>query len=151
MGQAHEDTVTIRRATFDDLSTRVAYALWRLRSEVFVVEQACAYLDLDGRDLEPGTVHIWAEADGTVVGALRVMTEADGWRIGRVVVAADHRSAGLGARLMREALTLVGAEPCVLDAQAHLERWYAAFGFAATGPQFVEDGIPHVPMALPRP
>jgi predicted GNAT family N-acyltransferase len=63
---SHAD-VPVRSAAFDELAGPTAYRLWALRSEVFVVEQAAAYLDLDGRDLEPGTRHLWVEADGLPV------------------------------------------------------------------------------------
>jgi len=67
-------------------------------------------------------------------------------RIGRVATAPAARGRGLAASLMARALELVGDGPVVLDAQAQLEGWYARFGFAAGGPAFLEDGIPHVPM-----
>ena len=136
-------------AHFDQLDPRTAYALWALRVSVFVVEQACAYQELDGRDLEPGTRHVWATAAGEPVGYLRVLEDGHRLRIGRVLVAPAHRGQGLAGRLMAEALTLVGDRPSVLDAQSPLAGWYAGFGYRACGPEFVEDGIPHVPMRRP--
>jgi ElaA protein len=128
----------------------VLYRILRLRCEVFVVEQACAYLDLDGRDLEPATVHVWADPDPaaeTVAAALRVLAEpGDGRRIGRVATAPGWRRKGLAAALMDHALGLCGDAPVVLDAQAHLAGWYERLGFERSGAEFVEDGIPHVPM-----
>ena len=41
---------------------------------------------------------------------------------------------------------MVGDRPCVLEAQAHLAGFYAGHGFRSSGPQYVEDGIPHLPM-----
>lgn len=145
---------SVRSARFAELDPHTAYLIWQLRSDVFVVEQNCPYLDLDGRDVEPQTVHLWvetAEDPGTPLGALRILQEPDGstLRIGRVVVAQPHRGAGLAAQLMQAALGQVGGHRCVLDAQAHLAHWYARFGFAPSGPEFLEDGIPHVPMARP--
>jgi ElaA protein len=139
-------TPVVRVAGFAELDARAAYALWALREEVFVVEQACAYQELDGRDLEPGTRHVWAELEGRPVGYLRVLDEGDHAKIGRVLVARRHRGSGLSARLMERALSLVGDRPSVLDAQAPLASWYAGFGYAVTGPEFLEDGIKHVPM-----
>ena len=137
----------VRAAAFADLDPVLAYGLSRLRSAVFVVEQDCPYLDLDGRDLEPATVHLWVAAPGgEPVAALRLLDDGEAARIGRVVVAPAHRGRGLARALMLAALERVGERACVLDAQAHLEHWYARFGFAATGPEFLEDGIPHVPM-----
>ena len=132
-------------ATFDELDARTAYLLWQLRSEVFVVEQDCAYLDLDGRDLEPATQHLWI-GNARPVGYLRVLDDDGCARIGRVVVAEDHRGQRLAERLMHAALEVVGDRPCVLDAQAYLAGWYARLGFEQSGPEFLDDGIPHVPM-----
>jgi ElaA protein len=137
----------LRTASFDELDARTAYELWRLRESVFVVEQECAYQELDGRDLEPGTRHVWASVDGgTPVGYLRVLDDGPHARIGRVLVAAEHRGAGLAATLMAAALELVGSRASVLDAQSHLAGWYTRFGYRPDGEEFVEDGIPHVPM-----
>ena len=138
----------VHASRFSDLDPRTAYLLWQLRSEVFVVEQDCPYLDLDGRDLEPDALHLWVEDTGadthpatqdthpaTPIGTLRILQEPDGTtrRIGRVVVSPEHRGQGLAAALMRSAVQTVGDRPCVLDAQAHLAHWYARFGFTVSG------------------
>jgi ElaA protein len=163
----------IHTASFADLDARTGYLLWQLRQRVFVVEQKCFYLDLDGRDLEPETSHLWIEEDGVPVAYLRVLTEratnqpatdqparaesahesatgdADGQeelRIGRVLVAEGHRGRGLAERLMKAALKVVDGRPCRLDAQSYLVDWYRRLGFEPTGEEFLEDGIPHVPM-----
>ena len=133
-------------AGFDGLDPRTAYLLWQLRQDVFVVEQECPYPDLDGRDLEPGTRHLWVAEDERPVGYLRMLDEGNGWRIGRVLVAEGHRGRGIAETLMRRALEVVGERPSVLDAQSYLTGWYQRFGYEATGPEFLEDGIPHVPM-----
>lgn len=137
----------IRVAGFDELDPRTAYELWRLRAQVFVVEQQCFYQDLDGRDLEPATRHVWATTeDGDAVGYLRVLDDGEHARIGRVLVAASNRGRGLADRLMRVALDQVGPRASVLDAQSHLAGWYTRHGYARDGDDFVEDGIPHTPM-----
>jgi ElaA protein len=142
----------IKAAHFPDLDVHTLYALLRLRVDVFVVEQHCAYPELDGRDVETGTLHVWLDRDGGPAAYLRILTEADGARrIGRVCTAAGHRGGGAAARLMAEALRLVGDAPCVLDAQAYLVGFYERLGFVPTGPRYVEDGIPHVPMRRPHP
>jgi ElaA protein len=136
----------VRVAAFDELDARTAYLLWQLRESVFVVEQECAYAELDGRDLEPGTRHVWAADESGPIGYLRVLDDGDHARIGRVLVARAHRGHGLSAELMRAALDLVGQRPSVLDAQSPLAGWYETFGYRPDGDEFVEDGIPHVPM-----
>lgn len=138
--------VILRSARFADLDPRTAYLLWQLRVHVFVVEQSCPYLELDGRDMEPEAIHLWAEEDGAPIGCLRLLQDPESARIGRVVVAEGRRGRGLAADLMRAALEQVGRRDCVLDAQSHLSGFYAGFGFAVSGPEFPEDGIPHVPM-----
>jgi len=140
-------TYDVRVEAFDGLDPRTAYALWRLRAAVFVVEQQCFYQDLDGRDLESGTRHVWAsDHDSEPVGYLRVLDDGEHARIGRVLVAPSVRGRGLAGLLVRTAVELIGARPSVLDAQSHLAGWYTRFGYARTGEDFLEDGIPHTPM-----
>lgn len=140
----------VRTATAAELDAVTLYDLLRLRVDVFVVEQDCAYPELDGRDLEPSTLHCWiADDDGAVLGYLRVLREpGGGTRIGRVVTARSARGGGVAARLLLHGLQLA-APPVRIHAQAHLAEWYARFGFSVSGRAFVEDGIAHVPMALP--
>jgi ElaA protein len=133
-------------APFDDLDPATLYAILKLRSEVFVVEQACVYLDPDGRDAEPGARHLWFEENGDVVCALRLLDDGDGvHRIGRVVTAPARRGRGLARQLTEHAVGLAcGA--VVLDAQSYLVDWYTTLGFAVDGAEFLDDGIPHTPM-----
>jgi ElaA protein len=151
----------LRAAPFAELDAATLYGLIRLRIDVFVVEQCCPYPELDGRDTEPATTHLWLEPDQAtgpdqapgpvpVPGAyLRILQEPDGAaRIGRVCTATPLRGQGLAARLVGEALQRLGGRPCVLAAQAHLTGFYGRLGFGVTGPEFIEDGIVHVPMRL---
>ena len=140
---------TLHDATIDELDPRTLYRILALRSAVFVVEQDCVYLDPDGRDLEPGARQLWAEQDGELIATLRLLREdGDIARIGRVVTLPAARSSGVAAALMRRALELAGPVDVVLDAQRHLADWYGRLGFVRDGADFVEDGIPHVPMRL---
>ena len=138
--------IDVHLASFDDLDRRTAYLLWQLRESVFVVEQACPYPELDGRDLEPATKHVWAEDEGAPVGYLRVLEDDGVARIGRVLVAKSHRGRGIAEALMRAALGAIDGRPSHLDAQSYLAHWYARFGYEQTGPEFLDDDIPHVPM-----
>ncbi len=131
------------------LDARTAYAVWRLRQDVFVVEQECPYPDLDGRDLEPDTRHVVLQDGDDVLGYARVLDDGDVWRIGRVVLAPAARGQSLAEALMTTALQVCGRRDVVLDAQSPLAGWYAGFGFEVTGPEFLEDGIPHLPMRRP--
>ncbi len=136
----------LRRARFAELTPFELYGLCRLRVDVFVVEQECPYPELDGRDAEPGTVHLWFESDGAVLATIRVLDDGATRTIGRVATAAGARGRGLAARLLEEGIALCGNRPITLGAQAHLEDWYRRFGFRRSGAGYVEDGIPHVPM-----
>jgi ElaA protein len=139
--------VVPRTARFAELDAATLYALLRLRVDVFVVEQRCAYPELDGRDVEPQTVHVWLDDDGQPAAYLRILTEPDGARrIGRVCTDPRRRGGGLAARLLDVALREVGAAPSVLEAQSHLVGFYRRAGYRECGPEYVEDGIPHVPM-----
>ncbi|MCC6436868.1 MAG: GNAT family N-acetyltransferase [Acidimicrobiales bacterium] len=140
----------IQQAAWSELPARTAYRLAALRSAVFVVEQRCPYLDLDGRDLDAGVTQLWIEAgdEPAPVAALRVLPEGDGWRIGRVVTDPAYRAVGLAGRLLEEVLARRDG-PFVLDAQSYLTGWYGRFGFVTDGPEFLEDGIPHTPMRRP--
>ncbi|WFE49593.1 GNAT family N-acetyltransferase [Micromonospora sp. WMMD1155] len=140
-------TTEIQTASFADLDARTFHDLLKLRIDVFVVEQNCPYPELDGRDVEDGTRHLWLTDRGAPLAYLRILADPDGTaRIGRVVVAPEARGGGHAGRLMTAALEVVGDRPSVLDAQSHLVGFYQRFGFTVSGPEYVEDGIPHTPM-----
>jgi ElaA protein len=154
------DDPAVRDALIADLDPRTLYRILALRSAVFVLEQDCVYLDQDGRDLEPDARQLWVERDGEVLATLRLLRDPSGGtpategeagergvaRIGRVATAKAARGAGIAADLMRRALDIAGDGPVVLDAQSYLADWYGRFGFVRDGADFVEDGIPHIPM-----
>lgn len=140
----------LHRSLAPDLSVATLYALLRLRVEVFVVEQACPYQELDGRDLDVETRHFWLAPQDRieeVQACLRLIELPGGeFRLGRVCVSRHARGEGAARRLMQAALGEVGDGVCVLDAQSHLTGIYTAFGFEPDGAEFTEDGILHVPM-----
>jgi len=139
--------VKISAVPFAALDALTAYSLWKLRQDVFVVEQEAAYADLDGRDLAPETRHVVMEDDnGVVLGCARVLDEGDEWRIGRVALHRTVRGQGWADRIMQAALQVCPDRDIVLDAQSPLAAWYAGFGFEVCGPEFLDDGIPHLPM-----
>lgn len=133
---------TVRRSVWSELDPINLHDLIALRQAVFVVEQNCVYPDLDGRDVEPLTEHVWTADEHGPTAYLRVLTEPDGAaRIGRVCTRADARGGGLADVLDRNPGRVV-----VLEAQEHLAGWYGRFGFVTSGARYVEDGIPHRPM-----
>ncbi|MGB3827632.1 MAG: GNAT family N-acetyltransferase [Ornithinimicrobium sp.] len=147
MTEPHVSTPAhLRWSRFADLDVDTLYALLRLRSDVFVVEQRCPYPELDGRDTEPQTEHLWAEVDREVVAVVRILRGPQAWHIGRVATAPGHRGRGYAAELVRFAIERIGAQPIDIGAQAHLQGWYERFGFVRSGPDYVEDGIPHLSM-----
>lgn len=147
-------TIALRRSWSRDLDAATLYELLKLRVEVFVVEQAIPYPELDGRDLLGETRHFWLEtATGEVISTLRLMEEhpggQKGFRIGRVCTKREARGHGHSTRLLQAALAEVGDYPCRIDAQTYLVDMYARLGFVRDGEEFMQDGIPHVPMLKP--
>ena len=136
---------------FDDLAPRELYEMLRLRSEVFVVEQDCPYLDADGKDLQPGTLHLFGrDAQGELAAYLRLLPAGvsyDEPSFGRVVTSPRHRGLGLGDEMVRVALgyadSLWPGMPLRIGAQAHLTNYYGKHGFVIDSDEYDEDGIPH--------
>lgn len=142
-------TPTQHSSSVAEIDPVVLYEILRLRVDVFVVEQECPYPELDGRDLEPSARLLWStDDDARVLATLRVLHDGDDRRIGRVATASSARGRGLAADLMRSAVDECDGRLVRLDAQAHLSGWYARFGFVVDGDEFLEDGIPHLPMTL---
>lgn len=119
-----------------------------------MVEQSCAFPEIDGRD--PEALHLLVrDAEGRLLGTLRVFApDGDGAaRIGRVATASLARGQGLGHRMMGEAMALCARRfpgaPVDLSAQEHLVSFYARHGFSPVSPSYLEDGIPHVDMRRP--
>ncbi len=133
-----------------DLDARTLYDVLALRAEVFVVEQECAYQDVDGLDLLEGTRHLLGRDQEGVAAYARMLApgEHPTPRIGRVIVAPRARGRHLARDLMTRALAVCAAhwpgEAVELGAQAHLRELYGSLGFVAQGEPYVEDGIPHV-------
>ncbi|MCF8605891.1 GNAT family N-acetyltransferase [Gordonia sp. HY442] len=148
-------TPIVQRAPLLDLDPTTLHGILKLRVDVFVVEQNCPYPEIDGRDVEPTTIHFWcADPDGAPVATARLLTDdlPDGrkvFHIGRVCVRHELRGTGLTQALMGEIVAEIGDAESVLDAQAHLEAMYARWGYVVDGPRFVENAIPHVPMRRP--
>ena len=136
-----------------DLGKEQLYALLKLRDEVFVVEQKCAYQDLDGLDLDGDTCHLMGWEGDELVAYLRLLdptSQGGEVVIGRVVTAESTRGKGLGHELMKQGLKQAEKYwpdvPIYLSAQAHLQGYYANYGFEVAGEPYVEDGIPHIGM-----
>jgi ElaA protein len=138
----------------DAFSAVELYALLKLRVDVFIVEQACAYRELDGQDAD--ALHLRLLIDGSTAAYARLVQPNDAPpRIGRVLVSPEHRGKGLGEAVMREAIRVCDDRfpdaPIALSAQSHLDRFYRSLGFSPTSEEYVEDGIPHIDMLRPAP
>ncbi|WP_289658932.1 GNAT family N-acetyltransferase [Flavobacterium panacagri] len=137
--------------SFDELTNHEMYAMLRLRSEVFVVEQNCPYQDLDNKDQKG--FHLLYYVDNELAGVTRLLPKGISYEeisIGRVVIAQTHRGLGLGVKLMEASIAgceeKFGKEPIRISAQYHLSKFYQSLGFAEQGEVYDEDGIPHISM-----
>lgn len=137
---------------FQELSTAQLYAAMQLRQRVFVIEQSCLFLDADGIDQDAwhGLGYL---PDGELGAYARIVPPGKAFHlpsIGRVVTAPELRGKSAGHELMRQAMMQVArlfpGQDVKIGAQAHLQRFYARFGFAPVGELYDEDGIAHIHM-----
>ena len=137
--------------SFESLSVNELYDILRLRSEIFVVEQNCVYLDPDGKD-KLG-LHLFGEYQGKIVAYSRLFKPGisfDFASIGRVIVDANYRNKKWGHDLMREAITGIqshfGESKITIGAQLYLKKFYESHGFVQTSEMYLEADIPHIEM-----
>ena len=144
--------------TFQTLDTRRLFEFMKLRTDVFVVEQQCAYPELDSFDNRDDTIHLLGFDQQTLAAYARAMpiTDANDKRnisavkIGRVVVNKSHRGTGLAEQLMKQLInrldkTYAGKDH-VLSAQVPIVPFYESLGFKTESEPYLEDGIPHIDM-----
>jgi len=140
-----------RFQTFDELSTTELYGILRLRSEVFVLEQRCCFLDMDNKDQL--SHHLSGYRDGALMAFARIVPPGLSYEypaIGRIVVSPRGRGAGYGIELLRASIQkveeLYGKVPIRIGAQLYLKRFYESFGFRQSGDVYLEDDIEHIEM-----
>jgi ElaA protein len=138
---------------FNELTPEELYAILRLRSEVFVVEQNCVFLDMDNKDRYCD--HIMAWSDNGLVGCSRIVPAGISYvetSIGRIVSSPAFRGRGIGRELLTKSIgilyTLHGRRDIRIGAQHYLLRFYESFGFVQKGEIYLEDGIEHIEMLL---
>lgn len=141
-----------RIKAFHELGVLELYELLKLRAEVFVVEQNCAYQDLDDRDKDCYHVLMWK--NDHLVAYARILDQGISYKdyvsIGRVTTNIENRRSGIGKKLMEISIqgcyTLFGIRDIKISAQYHLRSFYHQFGFKEDGVQYLEDDIPHIGM-----
>jgi ElaA protein len=144
--------LSFKANSFEELTVHELHDLLRLRTDIFVVEQKCAYHEIDGRD--PASIHILAVNDaGLLVAGARIVPpeEKDALpHVGRVVVRSEFRRKGIARQLMSFTLETLervyGSKRSDLAAQTHLEEFYASCGYKRNSAEYLWDGIMHVDM-----
>lgn len=143
----------LSQKTWAELSTDELYAFLKLRTDVFFLEQKIDETELDDRDREAGTRHLWlADSAGVVMAYLRVLVDAEPeiadarLVIGRVVVAPEYRGRGLAQQLLARVLEQLGDQAMLLHSQAYITPLYQGFGFLPVGEVFLEAGLEHQSM-----
>ncbi len=139
--------------TFRELTTEELYAILQLRSAIFVIEQQCIYQDMDGKDKK--AIHVLGYAEEELVAYTRAFGPGDYFSeasIGRVAVRESHRGKGLGYQIMETTIEAIEAifstQKIALSAQSYLKEFYRDMGFIPEGPEYEEDGIPHIRMVM---
>jgi ElaA protein len=143
--------LALRYLSFEDLTTKELHDILQLRTRIFVVEQDCPYLEVDGQD--PKSLHILGYFAGQFNAYLRIVfppVDSETYHIGRVVVGPDLRKKGLGTELIKAALKWTqehAATPKIrVQAQEHLKPWYETLNFHSISEPYPWDGIPHIDM-----
>lgn len=136
-----------------DMTPVLLYDMLALREAIFVVEQTCIYQELDGLDKD--AQHLLVEQGDKVVACLRLLppgAQQTSSRIGRVAVSPEWRKQGVARWMVLNAVEKsrldYPSNSIYLDAQTYLRRFYTSLGFQVCGDEFIEDGIPHIPMQM---
>ena len=138
---------------YQDLGPDRLYEILKLRSEVFVVEQKCAYQDLDNKDEK--ALHLVGEKNNKIIAYTRIFKKGDFFKnssIGRVLVKKKYRNKDYGRKIMASSIEKIKKDPkeeiIALSAQKYLLKFYSELGFEKVGEEYLEDNIPHVKMIL---
>ena len=142
-------TIEWKNYHFEELPNSILYEILKLRQEVFIVEQSCAYLDCDG--LDHLAIHLcgFQKDTGEIYAYARIFPSKilqEETVIGRVIINASQRGNGLAYQLMQKAEQICPSSQYYLGAQAYLEKFYTKAGYRRSGNNYDEDGIPHLPM-----
>ena len=137
--------------SFEELSSKQLEDLFRLRQQVFIIEQTCLYEDIDGYD---GQANHLCFYDDELVAYLRLFPEGIKYEafasLGRIVVAPDYRGSGIGPKLILKGIELCESTSIKIEAQAALEKYYTELGFTTVSEVYVVDDIEHIEMTLEK-
>ena len=140
---------------FEELTNIELYNLLKERTKVFVVEQNCPYLEVDGKDAF--SYHLFKEEEGEIIAYLRVVPAGVSYQeasIGRVFVKKEYRGQGIAVELLSRGLDYIQNElketSIKIQAQDYLRKFYSSFGFQPVSETYLEDNIPHVDMLLKK-
>ncbi|WP_368653992.1 GNAT family N-acetyltransferase [Ornithinibacillus sp. 4-3] len=141
---------------FHELSLTELYQLLKIRVDVFVVEQQCAYPEIDGLDKQ--SIHFYYEENETIIAYARILPKGIKYEhaaaIGRVLVHESYRGRGLAKDLIKKVMDYMKLElkesVIQIEAQEHLEDFYTSHGFQKISEPYLEDGIPHIDMIFHR-
>lgn len=143
--------IKVSCSAFRDLTPLMLQRIYKLRCEVFVVEQQCAYADVDDKDLEAW--HLCLFDGPRLIGYARLLPPGVSYNscsIGRVVVDTAYRNKQIGRQLMTEAIMqsqhLFKTSVITISAQHYLQGFYESLGFKPKGSVYLEDSIPHIKM-----
>jgi len=138
---------------YQDLGPDRLYEILKLRSEVFVVEQKCAYQDLDNKDEK--ALHLVGEKNNKIIAYTRIFKKGAFLKnssIGRVLVKKKYRNKDYGRKIMTSSIEKLKKDPkeeiIEISAQKYLLKFYSELGFEKVGEEYLEDNIPHVKMIL---
>ena len=136
---------------FEDLKFEEIYNILKIRNEVFIVEQRCAYQDCDEKDKK--SFHLYLEDEGVIVSYLRILEKGVSFNevsIGRVLVNKNYRSQGISREMMLKAIHFIeqslNETQIKIQAQSYLVNFYGSLGFKESSNEYLEDNIPHIEM-----
>lgn len=132
--------------TFEQLTTKELFYIYKLRVDTFVVEQQCPYHEIDDIDLK--SHHIYLQQGKDILAYCRLYKQNDTYHVGRVIAAVKHK--GYGTQIMKTAIkfasNILNEQSINIEAQTYAKKFYEKLGFVTTSEPFDEDGIQHIKM-----
>lgn len=137
--------------SFQELTNDELYEILQVRTAIFVVEQKCAYLEVDGKDKL--AYHLFKKENEKIIAYLRVLPKGISYReasLGRIIVKQAQRGTGLGRELVARGIDFLENQlhekTIKIQAQSRLQTFYESFGFRSISDIYSDEGLPHVDM-----